>query len=196
MNSLAAFPIRCRKLADLLKSGDWRRYFRQLVSWALVDRTPVLQLAAQERRPVFAKCIPSRSKPRARSQLARERIFVRRHRAIIERQSARLDLFGTAAQFSEESSDVCCALLGRRTRSRPSPNHLTKNVTPFSRSRPARILSSPSLRNNCFAPGKRRSLMRPRAHWHRARRTSQSKTKGLRVEDSHGTSVVGMAAAA
>ena len=154
---LGGVPDPLPELADLLKSGNWRRYFRQLVSWALVDRAPVLQLAAQSAGLFLPNAFRRALSPtRVPSWLAKD--FVRRHRAIIERQSARLDLFGPRPSFQRNllTFAALCSDVGPFA---PFAEPAYEKRYPFlDRDLLEFLFSIPP--EQLLRPGKRRSLMR------------------------------------
>ena len=154
---LGGVPTPIPELADLFARGHVRTFGKQIVSWALAKRKPLLHLFAETLRaflPIGMVPQPQHLKPPA--WLYPE--FVKRNRAALAGYRARLKLLGPLPTFQENLATLDG--LQRQLGCSPLPNdppyerrypYLDRDLLEF-------IYAIP--REQLLKPGQRRSLMR------------------------------------
>lgn len=97
---LGGVPASLPELADHFACGRWRVLAKQMISWALVDRRPLLFLAGELLRSFLPmRVIDSFVAKRPPAWL--ERSFVRRHRELFRRHRNQFRLFGPHPSFQD-----------------------------------------------------------------------------------------------
>jgi asparagine synthase (glutamine-hydrolysing) len=154
---LGGVPTPIPELADLLVSARWWRLARQLVTWSLSKRKPLLHLLAQTARPflpVALQCMGRDKRPAV--WIAPE--FAKRHHAALQGYPKRLGLFGPSPSFQENlvtleslRRQVGCSFLVPEDLCEKRYPYLDRNLLQF-------LYAIP--RQQLVRPHQRRSLMR------------------------------------
>jgi asparagine synthase (glutamine-hydrolysing) len=150
-------PTPVPELADLLTSVQGLRLARQLKSWALSKRMPVVHLLWQLIRafsPSRFVGVPRHKRPASWLHQA----FIHRHRAALQGYERRFRLFGPRPSFQENMS-VLQFLRRQITSSPPSAEPLYEKRYPYLDTEMIQFLCGVP-RHQLVRPGQRRSLMR------------------------------------
>ncbi len=149
-------PAPCVELADLLATGHLRRFFRQMVAWALVDRTPIFQLMAETVALFLPRALRGLTHHNPPTWFATA--FTRRHLLATQRPRPGFQVFGPLPSF-ENNLEALEALRSQIAHSvLPSEPPYEKRYPFLDRDLLEFLYAVP--RNQLLRPGKRRSLMR------------------------------------
>jgi asparagine synthase (glutamine-hydrolysing) len=154
---LGGVPTPIPELADLLITMRIRVLARQMLTWALVKRTPLLHLIAEIGSPFLParlQGVPKYKQPPIWLQSG----FVKRQRLALQGYGTRLRFFGALPSF-QENLKALDALRRQFATSTVSPRPLVEKCYPYlDRDLLEYLYAIP--REQIVRPGQRRSLMR------------------------------------
>lgn len=154
---LGGVPAPCIELADLLATGHMRDFFRQIVRWALIDKTPVFQLIAETGALFLPRALRGLTHQNSLPTWF-ETNFTRRHLLAAKRPRPRFHLFGPLPSF-QNNLGTLEALRSQIAHSvLPSEPPYEKRYPFLDRDLLEFLYAVP--RNQLLRPGQRRSLMR------------------------------------
>jgi asparagine synthase (glutamine-hydrolysing) len=154
---LGGVPTPTPELADLLASGRFCDFGRQLAVWALVKRKPLGQLATETLRAFLPRWLIGVRKQNSPAPWL-DPHFTRRYRAAIEGYDTRFTVFGPSPSFRSNLStfdvirrQLACSPLAPQPLCEKRYPYLDRDLLEF-------LFSIP--RNQIVRPHERRSLMR------------------------------------
>ena len=154
---LGGAPSPSIELADLLATGHLRRFFRQMVRWALLDRTPIFQLMAETVTLFLPPALGGLRHPNPLPTWF-ETNFTRGHRLATQQPRPRFYVFGHLPSF-QNNLETLEALRSQIAHSvLPSEPPYEKRYPFLDRDLLEFLYAVP--RSQLLRPGQRRSLMR------------------------------------
>jgi asparagine synthase (glutamine-hydrolysing) len=154
---LGGVPAPTPELADLLVAARFRTLGRQLLSWALASRKPLLHLLAETLKTFLPMAVAGASENRQAPFWA-DRTFASRHRKALGGYLKRTKLFGPRPSFQQDLAVL--EALRRQIACIPVPSQpVFQRLYPFlDRDLLQFLFAIP--REQLVRPGQRRSLMR------------------------------------